>query len=76
MATARWKVAAVNSAAHVFAAMVSEAMARAGIESGAIVAASSAFTRLMREEGLRPKQKRRFRPATTNSRHPHPLAVN
>ena len=30
----------------------------------------------MREEALRPRQKRRFRPATTDSRHPHPVAVN
>jgi putative transposase len=32
--------------------------------------------RLMREEGLRPKQKRRFRPQTTDSRHSHPIAQN
>ena len=32
--------------------------------------------RLMREEGIRPKQKRRFRPQTTDSRHPHPIAPN
>ena len=32
--------------------------------------------RLMRQEGIRPKQKRRFRPQTTDSRHPHPIAQN
>lgn len=32
--------------------------------------------RLMRAQGLKPKQKRRFRPRTTDSRHPHPIAEN
>jgi len=32
--------------------------------------------RLMREQGLRPKQKRRFRPRTTESRHDHRIAEN
>jgi putative transposase len=32
--------------------------------------------RLMREQGLRPAQKRRFRPKTTESRHPHKVAQN
>ncbi len=32
--------------------------------------------RLMREQGLRAKQKRRFRPCTTDSRHPHKLTEN
>jgi transposase InsO family protein len=32
--------------------------------------------RLMREDALRPRQKRRFRPATTDSRHAHPVAEN
>jgi len=32
--------------------------------------------RLMREEGIRPRQKRRFRPQTTDSRHAHPIAQN
>lgn len=32
--------------------------------------------RLMREEGLRVKVRRRFRPQTTDSRHPHPIAEN
>jgi putative transposase len=32
--------------------------------------------RLMREQGLRPAQKRRFRPKTTESRHPHKVAEN
>ena len=32
--------------------------------------------RLMREQGLRPAQKRRFRPKTTDSRHPHQVAQN
>ena len=32
--------------------------------------------RLMREEGLRPRQKRRFRPWTTQSRHDHKIAEN
>lgn len=32
--------------------------------------------RLMREQGLRPVQKRRFRPKTTDSRHPHRIAQN
>ena len=32
--------------------------------------------RLMREQGLRPVQKRRFRPKTTDSRHPHRIAEN
>jgi putative transposase len=34
------------------------------------------ISRLMREEGLRPKQKRRFRPRTTDSRHDHRIAEN
>ncbi len=32
--------------------------------------------RLMRAEGLRVKVRRRFRPQTTDSRHPHPVAEN
>ena len=32
--------------------------------------------RLMRAQGLRPRQKRRFRPCTTDSRHPYPIADN
>ena len=32
--------------------------------------------RLMRSQSLRPRQKRRFRPRTTDSRHPHPVAEN
>jgi transposase InsO family protein len=32
--------------------------------------------RLMREAGLRPRQKRRFRPSTTDGRHGHPIAPN
>jgi transposase InsO family protein len=34
------------------------------------------IARLMREQQLRPKQKRRFRPRTTDSRHHHKLAQN
>lgn len=34
------------------------------------------IARLMRLEGLRPRQKRRFRPRTTDSRHPHKVAEN
>jgi transposase InsO family protein len=34
------------------------------------------IARLMRESGLRPKQKRRFRPVTTNSRHSPQVADN
>ena len=34
------------------------------------------IARLMRESGLRPKQKRRFRPRTTDSRQAHPVAEN
>lgn len=34
------------------------------------------LARLMREDGLRPKQKRRFRPCTTDSRHSHKVADN
>ena len=34
------------------------------------------IVRLMRESGLRPRQKRRFRPRTTDSRHAHPVAEN
>lgn len=34
------------------------------------------IARLMREQGLRPKQKRRFRPRTTDSRHGHKVAEN
>jgi putative transposase len=30
----------------------------------------------MREEGLRPRQKRRYRPRTTDSRHDHKIAEN
>ena len=36
----------------------------------------SRIARLMREDGLRPKQKRRFRPCTTDSRHGHQVAEN
>jgi len=32
--------------------------------------------RLMRAQGLRARQKRRFRPRTTDSRHAHPIAEN
>jgi len=32
--------------------------------------------RLLRAQGLRARQKRRFRPCTTDSRHPHPIAEN
>jgi putative transposase len=32
--------------------------------------------RLMRAQGLKPRQKRRFRPRTTDSRHDHPVAEN
>ena len=32
--------------------------------------------RLMREQGLRPAQKRRFRPRTTDNRNPHRIAEN
>jgi transposase InsO family protein len=34
------------------------------------------INRLMREAGLRPRQKRRFRPRTTDSRHDHRVAQN
>jgi putative transposase len=34
------------------------------------------IARLMRESGLRPRQKRRFRPRATDSRHDHPVAEN
>jgi transposase InsO family protein len=34
------------------------------------------IARLMREELLRPRQKRRWRPGTTDSAHPHPIAPN
>jgi putative transposase len=34
------------------------------------------IARLMRESGLRPRQKRRFRPRTTESRHSHQIAQN
>jgi len=34
------------------------------------------IARLMRESGLRPRQKRRFRPCTTDSRHGHQVADN
>ena len=34
------------------------------------------INRLMREAGLRPRQKRRFRPRTTDSRHSHKIAEN
>jgi transposase InsO family protein len=34
------------------------------------------IARLMREGGLRPQQKRRFRPCTTDSRHSHKVADN
>ncbi len=34
------------------------------------------ISRLMREDGLRPKQKRRFRPRTTDSQHAHKVAEN
>jgi putative transposase len=32
--------------------------------------------RIMREKGLQARSKRRFRPKTTDSRHPHPIAPN
>jgi putative transposase len=32
--------------------------------------------RLMRDQGLCARQKRRFKPRTTDSRHPHPIAPN
>jgi len=34
------------------------------------------INRLLRRCGLRARQKRRFRPRTTDSRHPHPIAPN
>jgi transposase InsO family protein len=34
------------------------------------------INRLMRQDGLRARQKRRFRPCTTDSRHGHPVAEN
>lgn len=34
------------------------------------------IARLMREDALRPRQKGRFRPTTTDSRHAHPVAEN
>jgi transposase InsO family protein len=34
------------------------------------------IARPMREDGLRPKQKRRFRPCTTDRRHRHQVADN
>lgn len=34
------------------------------------------IARLLREQSLRPAQKRRFRPKTTGSRHPHQIAEN
>jgi len=34
------------------------------------------IARLRRQSGLRPQQKRRFRPRTTDSRHAHPIAEN
>lgn len=34
------------------------------------------INRLMRAQGLRPRQKRRFRAQTTDSRHRHPIAEN
>ena len=34
------------------------------------------IARLMRAQGLRARQKRRFRPRTTDSRHGHPIAAN
>lgn len=34
------------------------------------------ITRLMRQSGLRPRQKRRFCPRTTDSGHDHPIAQN
>jgi transposase InsO family protein len=34
------------------------------------------INRLMRQDGLRAKQKRRFRPSTTDSRHEHRIAEN
>ena len=36
----------------------------------------SRVARLMRESGLRARQKRRFRPRTTDSRHSHKIAEN
>jgi putative transposase len=32
--------------------------------------------RIMREKGLQARSKRRFRPRTTDSKHPHPIAPN
>lgn len=50
---------------------VAAALRREGIACG-----KNCVARLMREEGLRARQKKRFRPATTNSCHGGPFAPN
>jgi putative transposase len=51
--------------------------AYAGIcSSGASSYGKNRVARLLREQGLGPRQKRRFRPCTTQSRHTHQVAEN
>jgi len=49
---------------------------RADLRSQGEHCGKNRVARLMREQGLRARQKRRFKPRTTDSRHPHPIAQN
>jgi putative transposase len=49
---------------------------RAALQQGGQRCGKNRIHRLMREQGWRPRQKRRFRPRTTDSRHGLPVAPN
>lgn len=49
---------------------------RAHLRDQGLRCGKNRILRLMRVQGLKPRQKRRFRPRTTDSRHPHPVAEN
>jgi transposase InsO family protein len=49
---------------------------RADLRNQGLRCGKSRVLRLMRSQGLKPRQKRRFRPRTTDSRHDHPMAEN
>jgi transposase InsO family protein len=49
---------------------------RADLRDRGLRCGKNRILRLMRAQGLKPRQKRRFRPRTTDSRHSHPIADN
>lgn len=49
---------------------------RADLRDQGLRCGKNRIRRLMRLQGLKPRQKRRFAPRTTNSRHAHPIADN